>query len=239
MSTQVSEKGAVYLYDDFVMPADAVINPQSWTSDVDTGGAAFVAPSAAVRGGTVTGTTDTTDNDLVQMGGPLLFEAQGGATIFEARVEVDVITTVALNVGLNDIALEGSSLPVELATLSFTSNSSTFVGFVFDVDATNDNWHIFSVDGDADTNVAIATLNTGIAPVAGEMQTFRIEVTDQGSGKLARAVFYINGKDVGTIELAVARDTLLAPYVGHENRGAAAHVTSVDYIECESARGAV
>ena len=187
MSTQVSEKGAVYLYDDFVMPADAVINPQSWTSDVDTGGAAFVAPSAAVRGGTVTGTTDTTDNDLVQMGGPLLFEAQGGATIFEARVEVDVITTVALNVGLNDIA----------------------------------------------------PLNTGIAPVAGEMQTFRIEVTDQGSGKLARAVFYINGKDVGTIELAVARDTLLAPYVGHENRGAAAHVTSVDYIECESARGAV
>jgi len=225
--------GVLVLHEDWLTQniATSAASGVRWLVSSDTGNTAFIETGSAL-GVTAKGTTDTTDNDMCEIGhGLLAWSAQHGYMAMEVRLQADVVTTLALTVGFNDDALDDSNtLPVELSGTTFTSNAGTFVGFVFDTDATNDFWHCFMVDDDADTTVPIADLNTGVAPVAGEYQTLRVEVYDQGSGKQTRAVFYINGKKYYEMASAVDRDALLTPHVAFENHGAAAHVVDIEYI---------
>lgn len=232
---QNSPRGPVELFDDFL---GDTINTDMYQTSADSGDTAFSVPATVIVDGAITGITDTTDNDMVEIGGALQWRAQDGTLVMEARLHSTVVSNVAITVGFNDDVLEDSNtLPVELATTTFTSNSSTFVGFVYDIDATNDNWHAFAVDDDNDTTVAIATLNTGVAPVASTYQTLRIEIEDTGSGNMATARFFINGALECTIPSAIDRDVLLAPHIAFENRAAAAHTVTVDYLNVFKDRG--
>jgi hypothetical protein len=198
------------------------------------GDTAIAVPASQLVDGAAVGATAATDNNMIEIGGGQNFRAQDGLVVFEARVKLDDVANVALNVGLTDDATEASNtLPVELATASFTSNASAFVGFVFDVDATVDTLRCFAVDDDNDN---AAPLDSGKAPVADVYNTLRVELQDMGAGSMARARFFIDGALVGAIEDAVDRDALLCPYVGIENRSASAHVVTIDYISVEKSR---
>jgi len=182
------------------------------------------------------------DNEMCEVSlGANYFRAQDGHMFMEALVAFER-TTMAATVGFTDEYNEsGNTLPIELSTTTFASNASTFVGFVIDSDATNDNWHAFWVDDDSDTSVPIATLNTGIPLAADTWYLLRIDVWDAGSGSQAIAEFFIedeNGKswqyrNASTID----RDAALVPHIGIENRTTTGAYIDIDYIHAGKSRG--
>lgn len=223
--------GVVRVFDDFVLDTGAL-----WHTSADgTGSTDVVADGTAHLSGRMRLTSDATDNQLNEVATGLCFRVQdGGPLIMEARImqETGTIATSAFNVGFNDDPTDASNtLPVELATVTFTSNASTFVGFVCDGDATNVQWHAFWVDDDTDTSTAIADLRmTGEAPVADTWTTLRVVLSDRGSGNGARADFFVDGKLTKSFDTTVDRDAVLAAYVGGERRSASQGILDVDYI---------
>ncbi|KKK48837.1 hypothetical protein LCGC14_3141100 [marine sediment metagenome] len=205
-------------------------NGVAWLCSLDTGDTAPVRAVNTSRGLHVTAATDTTDNDLVEFcGDTLMFTGQTGHSSMEILLQFDVVTTLAFNFGFNDDVLEGStSLPVELLTTSFTSNSATFLGFVYDVDADNDELHVFWVNSNVDSTESIADLRmVGMAPTASKWLYLKCEMQDRGSGKGVRATFLAAdhaGRSVEKVfDTSVSRTTPLCYYLGFENRDGIAH----------------
>lgn len=211
-------------------------NGVEWLTSTDGGGTAFAVDLTAATGGVATSVTAAAA-ELSEIGHEaFVVVPQHGFMYMEVRCQIDAITTVAVNIGFNDDALEDSNtLPVELSGTTFTSNAATFVGFVFDTDATNDDWHAFWVDDDNDTSTAIASLRyTGVAWKAAAYWTFRVELQDQGSGNPLRAVLSITN-DSGTmfqktVTTNLDRDASLTPYVAQEGRATVNRTLTVDYI---------
>jgi len=174
------------------------------------------------------------DNEFAEVDfGALNYQVQDGQMYMKARVLLERVVC-AVNVGFNDDTLEGgNTLPVELSGTTWTSGASTWIGFAFDSDATNDNWHVFWVDDDGDTSVPIATLNTGIAVAASVWYTMTIQVTDAGSGNRASAIFdltdgsnHFHYRASDTID----RDVALVPHIGVENRTTTGAFLDIDDI---------
>jgi len=203
-------------------------NGVRWLITADNSGTFAVSDSAELQAASVTGAADNNMNEIAHR---LVWRAQDGMMSMEARVDLTDITTTAVNIGFNHaVGAACNTLPVELSGTTFTSNASTFVGFVFDTDATNDNWHAFMVDDCADTTVAIACLNTGIAPVNNEPQTFKVVVYDQQACNQTRADFLIDGVIQLTMTSAIDRDVLLTPHIASENRACSARTMNVHYV---------
>ena len=187
--------------------------------------------------------SNDTDNDFAEVDlGALNYTVQDGRISMEARVAPYDVSVMAVNVGFNDDTLEGgNTLPVELSGTSFTSNASTWIGFVYDADATNATWHAFWVDDDNDTSTAIATLNTGIALADSTWYTMRIELQDRGSGNAARGLFDIRDENGNhwnyEANTTIDRDVALVPHIGCELRSASNNgLIDIDYIEASRSR---
>ena len=216
-----------------------------WLVSSDSGDTAF-GPGANLGGITARATISASDNRYCEIGhGLLAWRVQDGYLNMEARCQLDVITNVACSIGFNDDILEDSNtLPVELSGTAFTSNSGTFVGLVFDTDATNDDFHLFWVDADSDNSEPIADLRfSNIAPIAGEWFVINVSLTDRGSGLGARATVHIDTEGGLTAEksfnTSIARGTLLTPHIGVENRSTAGvHIMDIDYIYVSKSREA-
>lgn len=231
-----SPRGKVCLFDDFLGDTLAT---DLYVGTASTGGT--VAITSTVVDGVVDLTTDATDGDAAQLAGNAQWRVQDGSLRLEARVQTDVVTTLAQFIGFTDATSETDTIPMTLSGTTFTTTATTAVGFLFDTEATNDNWHAMWVDDDVDSSEAIADLRfSGVAPVAATYYTYIVELQDRGSGLGARAVFSIidnNGKMYQkTFTTNIDRDAALVPYIGHENHGAAAHVTRVDYWDVSKSR---
>lgn len=219
----------------------AAANGVKWLVSSDAGDTAF-AVTTGLSGGQARASLAATDNNMCEIGRDIMIaRAQDGFMEVEVRFKVDVVTTVAFNIGFNDDQLEDSNtLPIELSGTTFTANAATFVGFVFDVDATNDYVHVFWADGGVASTTPIATLKTDFVPTAGEFATYRVRLEDQGSGYKANVVFTIidhNGKMYEErYSNVITRGTFLTPYVAVENRDAVAHVPDIDYIRERGSR---
>lgn len=226
---------------DRIHTADA--NGVVWLVSSDSGGTAF-AITADAEGPLARGTTDTTDDDMCEIAHHLIsWSVQNGELLLQTRIRADVVSTLAFTVGFNDDDLEASNtLPVELATTTFTSNAASFAGVVYDVDADNDDLHAFWVDDDNDTSEAIADLRfSGFAPVADEWFGVQVVLTDRGSGNAAAAEFTIVEESTGKhaqkdFVTTLDRDVLLTPHIAFENHGAAAHNFDIDYIWVRQSR---
>jgi hypothetical protein len=202
----------------------------AWLVSSDTGDTAIARAVAAARGLHATGALAATDDNLIEFcSDQLHFYGQAGHNSAEILFQLDDVANVAFNFGLNDEVLETSNtLPVELSGTTFTSNASTFLGFVYDTDATNDELHCFWVDDDNDTSTAISDLRMiGMAPTNSKWLYMKVEMQDRGSGKGVRATFLAvdhNGKSVEKVfDTSVDRDAGLCFYLGVENRSASAH----------------
>jgi len=197
----------------------------TWVAESTNGATDFARAVAAGKGLHYAAVSDTTDDDLQEFcSNNLLITGQEGQSYVEILMQLDSVDDVAFNFGLNDDVLEGeSTLPVELDTATFTSNAGTFIGFVYDVDATNDELHCFWVDDDVDTTTAIADLRmVGMAPTASKWLYMRVDIQDRGSGNGVKATFLAvdhNGKSVSKeFNTTVDRDCPLCYYFGFENR---------------------
>ena len=201
------------------------------TNDIVVGatGAGTQAFNAQVNGAYRL-TTSAVDDENVAVGGALIWKANsGGPLIFEARVaSVTAITLRAYYVGLTDTLVSSIEMPFELATTTLTSTATDAVGFVYDTDATNDNWHCVGVKADVDGTF----VNSGIAPAtAGTFQTLRVVVDSDGN-----AEFFIDSKWVASMTNAVTATVALCAALVDEAREAGAKVIDIDYFHVESGR---
>ncbi len=198
----------------------------AWLGSSFTGDTPFARAVAAGRGIHLTSTTDTTNNDCVEIASDtLMFTAQEGFCMVEILFQQTSIADVAWNFGFNDTCLESAhagTLPVELSTATWTTGSTAFCGLVYDTNATDDEVHCMWVDGGTDTTTAIADLRMkGAVPVASKWQYARVELQDRGSGYGARATFLfgVDGKTFErTFDTSITRSTPLCLYFGFENR---------------------
>lgn len=219
--------------------ATSVADGVRWLTTADPGGTVGIIVADA-EGPLAEVALDSTDDDMGELAfHQVTFSAQNGQLMGEARVKISVgtIASLGLNIGFNDDALEDSNtLPAELSTTTFTSNAGTFIGVVYDIDATNDDFHCFWVDDDSDSGEAIADLRmTGLAPVLDEWFGVRIVLTDRGSGKGVLAEITVCEESTGkTVQKRyntnVDRDALLTFGIWMENRATVAHSFQVDHI---------
>lgn len=210
----------------------------AWLGSSDAGNTPFARAVAAGRGIHLAGALDATDDDMLALASDtLLFAGQEGYAMLEVLFQVSSIADLAINIGLNDEVLEATSntLPVELATTVWTTSASTFLGLVYDVDATNDDVHCMWVDDDNDSAEALANLRMqGIAPVASKWCMARVEMQDRGSGNGVRGTFTFScdGKTATKeFNTTVDRDCPLSAFIGFENRAATVHNVYIKYIK--------
>lgn len=236
-SIGVVEKLYTFEYDNIGTAAgDGIV----FLNSSDTGDTAFAA--TALRGGGVArGTTTTTDDNMLELSrGGANYRADDGMMSMEVRAFLDVVTNVAFNIGWNDEALEGANtLPVELATSTFTRNGVTSALIVYDSDASAVNtvfvpaWEDDSV---MMSDTVASTRFTGIAPVAAEYFTARVELWDRGASNSARGVFMVGRNNAAStsgvkeFNTSVDRDALLAVHTSWENRSATAHQVNISYV---------
>lgn len=203
-------------FDDFIGDTFAA---DYWTTAADTGCTA--ATISAGVGGRVKLLTDTTDNDRVDMGGPLIWKPSVGAVYAECRLQMTTITTIGVNFGMIDASTEASQvLAFAYSGTTWTTTPVDGVAWSFETPGTTDVWYGIGVKANTDiANVA------GAAPVAATYDKLGILIGTDGG-----AAFYQNDSLVGYKANATTATTLLAPYVGLINRSAAAHDVIVDYI---------
>lgn len=231
-----SPKGNVIHFDDFV---GDTINTDLYVATISTGGTAAI--TAQQVNGTVQLTTDATDEDAGLLCSGLIFLPSNGSLRLEARVKYSVITTLRGFVGFSDATTEADLLPMTIAGTTWTTTASTAIGFCYSSAATTANWTAMWVDGDSDYTGALADrVFTGCAPVADTYATFVIMLNDQGSGKSPIAEMSIT-TNAGLIyskkfQTTLTRGTLLCAAIGHQNEGAVAHTTTIDYVEVINSR---
>ena len=180
--------------------------------------------------GLIQATTAASDNDNSQIVVNVPVNAAKGGLVFEASIAIGTsIEAKCVFVGLTDVTT--LEMPAEVATTTITTNASDLIGFVYDTDATTDQWYVVGCKNNTD---ATGSAITGVAPVANTYAIFRIEVAASG----ASANFYINGVLVGaTTANTVTATTSLYPAINIESRDAVG-VSNLksDYIYCGHTR---
>jgi len=215
----------VYLHDHFIADPDE----QDWVEEASNGS---TIAQAAANGGTVTITTGGTDDDV----GEFSHAAQWSGSkncVMEARVKVDDITTVGLNVGWIDADMSANDqICYELDGTNALVNArgSDGAAFVFDTDAGTDVWYCAAVKSDTEgTPVTLAggTYGATTAPVNNTYANFRVALDTSGN-----ATFYYNGEAVGYLPECCTAATLMCPYVAIVARDGVARVATIDRITC-------
>lgn len=178
--------------------------------------------------GTVVGTIGDTTASMavsgVQLDSGLCWKANQGDLVFEARVKLSQITTIAVFIGFTD-QVSALEMPIQSAASAdtLTTNATDGVGFMFDTSMATDTWWLVGVANNTDATHQ----NSAAVPVADTYQVFRIELTSAGV-----ATFYINGSQVGTAMTgAVTATVALTPVIAGFNRTTTGTPTlTADYI---------
>lgn len=213
-------------------------DPVGWTFNAGTDAEAVdaVVDTAQAGGvwvivtGNLDGTTAADGSGIVWDDMPIQLDSAGGDTYIEARVRIKAALTFAsVGFGLTDsTALEE---PFTNSADTVTTTATDACGFLYDTDATTDNWWACAVDTDVDDVHA----TTGSAPVADAWQILRMEIANDG----ATIRFYVDGALTNTLSAAgVGPDVVLYPYViANTTAGTpTSRSVDVDYIEVGSIR---
>lgn len=220
----------VVLFDDFNDAAQTYGTTivDGWRSRKGSDGACVDWTVTPAVNGTAVGTIGSTTASMAvsgtQLDAGLAWKANQGNLIFEAKVKLSQITTVAAFIGFTDqtAALE---MPIQSAASAdtITTNASDGVGFMFDTSMATDNWWLVGVAANTDATHQ----DMAAAPVADTYATFRIEVSTAGI-----ATFYYNGTAVGTTMTgAVTATVALTPVIAGFNRTTTGTPTiTADYV---------
>lgn len=180
-----------------------------------------------LRGTAGSGNGGTMATSGVQISSPLNWRANQNGLYAEFRVACFSATNEALFFGFTDqnAALE---MPFTLTGAALTSNASNACGVLYDTSATLANWKLVGVANDVDAVVQ----DSGVAPVAGTFELWRIEIGSTGS-----AMFYRNGAPVGAIMVgAVNNATALCLVVAGFSRTNATKNFDVDLVDAAQNR---
>ncbi len=182
----------------------------------------------------VTGDADgTTANDGSQMVWgdlPIQLDSAGGDVFIEARIRIKTaVTTVSVFFGLTDST--GLEEPFTNSSDTITSTATDGGGFLFDTDATTDEWWGVAVDTDTD-DTGNAALGSG--PTADTWQILRMEVSNDG----ATVRYYIDGALVLTLSGAagIGPDVVLYPTIIACATTTTSRTVDVDYVRAGGVR---
>jgi hypothetical protein len=217
------------MFDDFL--GDVLAD--QWGVRKGSDGACADFAIAAAANGTIAATTGAGAGasmaaNGVQLEQSLNWKPSQGNLVFEARVKLDAVTTVALFAGLTDqvAALE---MPATLGgSDALTTNFSDGVGFLFDTAADTDDIWLVGVKADTDATKQ----DSGLAFAADSWRVLRIELDSAGN-----ASFFIDGVQRGTaMANATTASVALTPVIAGFSRAAASRVVTVDYVLVQADR---
>ncbi len=221
----------VELWDDF----EGDVIADQWDLQEGTDGA---TGSAAILAGGIGGILRITTGDagtglaadMEQLTRALQWQASNGDLCYEIRASMSQITEAYAFFGFTDLAASLEAPIVSAGSANtLTSNATDAVGFMFDTRMTADNWWLVGVATDVDATHQ----DTGFAPVADTMATFRIEVSKTGVAK-----FFYNGNPVGTLMTgAVTAAADLTPTINFGKLSTTTSITmDVDYVHVSMSR---
>ena len=200
----------------------ALDTTNDYTSYLDTTSTVALGASAAATG-FVTITSAATDTKTGSLAGNLVLYCAMNPVV-EWRFKIDVITTVAINVGFNDATAEGTgALPFTISGTTVTDTATDGVMFCFDTNQTTDYWYIVNTKNGTQGGTILAST---YVPVAATFVTLRIEIDTSGN-----ASYFYNGVQVGYKASAVTTTVALCPYIGIRNNTATAHILDADYLK--------
>lgn len=221
----------VELRDDFL---GAEIDGYKWQSLIGTDASALQATILASQANgiarltTGAGAGATMAANGSQLHSDLNWKASSGGLVWEARVAISDITTIAVFIGMTD-QIAALEMPFTLgAGDALTSNATNAFGVLFDTAADTDNWWLVGVAADVDA----AKQDSGVAPVGATYETWRIEVSTTGT-----ATFYRNGAAIGAaMANATAAAALLTPVIAVFSRAASTRTIDADEITVRAQR---
>lgn len=220
--------GSNRLFDHF--HGDVISDQWSAAQGSDPQGAIAAIVAGSVNGEAVLTAGDSNDiNGISCLTSALNWALENGSLIFEAKVKVASIASVAYFIGMSDVlATTTKEETFSLATTTVTAAADDAFGFLFDTAATTDTIRL--VAARATDLVTGAGASTALAPVNGVYRVYRIEVTAAGV-----ANFYIDGALVGSLGTALLPvttvDVPLTPSVYVNGRTTAAKTLTLDYID--------
>ena len=181
------------------------------TVELGSGGAVFTTPA-----------TDTKTCSLSQ-GGIWWYPSKN--PVMEAKFKIDVITTVAINVGFSDATAEGTgALPFTISGTTITDTATDGAMFCFDTNQDTDYWYIVNTKNGTQGGTILAST---YVPVAATDATLRVAIDSSGNAR-----YFYNGVQVGYKASAVTSTIPLIPYVGIRNNTATAHILTLRYVRC-------
>lgn len=218
------------MFDDFDGGAQAFSTTiiDGWRSRKGSDGQCVDFTVTEAVGGTVVGTIGDTTASMavsgVQLDRALTWKANQGNLVFETRVKVSQIATIALFFGFTD-QVGALEMPIESAASAntITTTATDAVGFMFDTSMTDDNIWLVGVANGTDATHE----DTDIAFVADTYKVLRIELSTTGV-----ATFYIDGTQVGSAMTgAVTATVALTPVLAGFNRTTTGTPTiTADYV---------
>jgi hypothetical protein len=227
-SAEVNTRSQYVFMDDFDMQQAWVEAETPWVLNEGTDGAAADPAISSAECGVALLTTGAGDGSATEDASQLVLhvpvQADSGNLVFETRLHINTaITNVSVFAGFTDNTAREE--PFSNAADVITSTATDGCGFLYDTDATTDEWWMVAADGDAD-DAGNATLGT--APVADIYQTLRMEVSSDG----ATITFFINGTQAGQLtgDAGVSPDVNLYATIFACGDGTASKTVDVDYV---------
>lgn len=220
--------GNVRLFDHFL--GDVIKDQWSAAQGSDGQGAIAAIVAGSAKGELILTAGDSNDiNGISCLTSALNWALTNGPLVFEARVKVASIASVAYFIGFSDVlATTTKEETFSLSTITVTAAADDAFGFLFDTAATTDTIRL--VGARATTLVTGNGTDTTLAPVADTYKVYRIEVTAAGV-----ANFYIDGTLVGSLGTAALPVTTIAtaltPSVYVNSRTTATKTLTLDYVD--------
>ncbi|MFA6307065.1 MAG: hypothetical protein WC639_04650 [Patescibacteria group bacterium] len=188
-----------------------------YTNYIDT------TSAVALASGGVTLTTAATDTKTCSMSAGGIWWYPAKNPVVEMRFQLDVVTTVAINVGFSDAVSEGSgALPFTISGTTVTDTATNAAMFCFDTNQTTKYWYIVNTKANTEGGTI---LPSSCAPVAATDVVLRVALDSSGNAR-----YYYNGVEVGYKASATTSTTPLVGYFGIRNNTATAHIATLKYI---------
>jgi hypothetical protein len=216
------------VFDDFLGKS---YNDILWNANKGSDGTAAsalnVADNGTFRLTTGAGATHTMAVNGAQIAGALNFLVSDSGLRMEARLgAISALTSQSICFGLVDATT--LSAPFTRTTATTTANGTN--GAAFLLDAASTNAHLYAVAVNAGGTPQNVALNVDVDVAA--FHIYRIEIDALGN-----ALFFIDGKQVASILLAVAATAVLAPSVGMFSEATAGSQTlDIDYLLLQKLR---
>jgi hypothetical protein len=215
---------SVNRFDDFI--GDTI--DSTYATAIGTNGTVAASSGSGVHAALLT--TSATNPDWATMALGLQWPVLATMTLFEAKVKLNVITEVQLEIGLSDALSETAGLAFSSHDVTPVAVATNAVMFGFHNAASPAEstayWSKLSVKAD------VATQSFTTTPLVANTYV-KLSIAVNAGGSVG---FYINDVSVGSVEAAVATSAVLTPWISVKTSNTTSKILTVDYWRIAGSR---